>query len=385
MLSLDVQNYLKSFSISDDYNINFKSLCIISQALSDLNIHDGFYDILFRYCNINGLVRDVVFNNYEIVKNKQCSSLFNNEVFFGFIDAYRVINYNYFYDVSSGDYSFIDDISVLSSNDEKDLFNLLNSSDVLKKSIHDTIFVCNLKLVRSIAFQYKKYCKLSIEELIDEGSLGLIRAISDFNVSKDHKFSTYATSWILQAIMSARDSQLNDVYYSNDFISRCKLYKKLKREYIIKYEKEPSRDYMKQAIHENLKVNLSDDKLDELIDLIELSFLDFVSLSSPINNTDEIYYSDIIVDNDVSVEEQVENKELSHIYDKIFNEIGLDDREKTIIYCLFGLNGFLNLTQQEIGYCFGITHQRVQQIRKRVLKMIRKNDKCLKMLSGYHK
>lgn len=388
MFSIEAKDYLKSVSVSDDYSTNFNTLCTVSSKVEELNISDCIYMILLSYDNVNNLVGSIVSNNLELIMDKNLSQLSVNKVFCSFISSYCVINNNYFDIISSDDYyRFIDNIDVLSVNDEKLLFELLNSGDIkIKKKIRDIIIICNLRFVRSLAYSYSlKNTKFSFEELMEEGNLGLIKAIDSFDFTKGNKFSTYAHNAIKQKIVSFCNRGTSQISFSYDFSEKMILYMKIKKNYIKTYGKNPDSKYMKKQFRLNWRYNISDRALNELVDLIERCSLDTYSLSMPIVSNGDYYLEDIVPDDNVSFVEEFEKNELAILFKKVFEVIDLNEREREIINYRYGLNGYPLLTLDQIRSIFSVSYQRVQQIDKRILKKIRNNEKCRYILSGYYK
>lgn len=388
MLSVRVQNYLESVEVFEDYGANLNTLCTICDVLDDLNVSNGFFTILLKYNNINKLVGNIVFNNLEEIMDEGSSILSNNKIFRGLIDSYCLVN-NSFFDVKvpSDYYRFIDNINVLSLEQEEELFGLLHSSNKrISDRAKDIIVFCNLRLVRSIAYRYAKNSSVfSFDDLMEEGNKCLIEAIWNFDMSRDNKFSTFAHKSISLKLNTFCCSKTKSISYSYDFLEKMRIYLKIKREYIKINGEVPSLDYMKSQMREKLRNNPSDEVLDELIRRIEVHSLEVLSLSSPVSQNEGFYLEDTLPDDNVSFDVKLDDNELPEIFERVFEQIGLSDRDKEIIYYKYGLNGYPELTLEKIGSIVGVTYQRVRQIEKRVLKTIRNNSDCVYMLSGYHK
>jgi len=388
MLSIDVKKYLQGVSVSENYDTNFDTLSVFSSELERLNISDCIYRILLSYSNINSLVGNIVDSKYELILDKGVSSLSNNKVFCNLINAYCVIN-NSFYDIieSNDYYRFIDNIGILSSSDEKLLFELLNSGDEqIKKKIKNIIVVCNLRFVRSFAYKYSlKNSKFPFDELMEEGNIGLLRAINSFDFSKGNKFSTYAHQAVKQRIVSYCNRGTSQISLSYDFSEKMIVYIKIKKDYIKTYGKNPSVDYMKKQFRLMWRNKISEKSLNELFYLIEQCSMDVLSLSMPIVSNGDYYLEDIVPDDSTAFYEELESNDLPLLFKKVFEEVKLNDRERMIINYRYGLDGYPILTLDQIRTIFGITYQRVQQIDKNVLKKIKKNEKCRYILSGYYK
>lgn len=388
MLSVEAQNYLKSVLVSDDYSINFNTLCTVSLRLSELNISDSIYRILLCYSNINNLVGSIVSKNLEIIKKKGSLVLSKDKVFCDLINAYCIINNSFFEVKSYNDYyRFIDNVAVLSAEDEKLLFELLDSSDnEIKSRVRKIIIICNLRFVRSLAYSYSlKNTKFPFEELMEEGIFGLIKAIDNFDFSRCNKFSTYAHDAINQRIITYCNHDASPIKFSHDFSEKKMIYQKIKNDYIRLYGQKPSYEYMKEKFRLSWRYELSDAILDDLIGLIENYSKDVYSLSMPISSKEDYCLENIIPDDSESFYEKLEDNELSVLFEKVFDEIGLSDRDREIIYYKYGMKGYPELTLKKISSIVGVTYQRVQQIDNRILKKINKSADCRYILSGYHK
>ena len=282
-------------------------------------------------------------------------------------------------------YKYIDSIKVLSSEQEKKLFTLLHSDNkIISKCAKDKIIICNLKLIRSIVYKYSKNSILSFSDLMQEGILGLSKAIAYFDISTDNKFSTYAYAWIEQSIIEACRKPSDGIKFSTCFLDRKREYLKIKCDYIEKNGSVPSFQYMKQQMCRILKVKLSDKELSNLINMIEKYSLESVSLSSPIGLNSDYYLEDILPDDNSFMYEKLEKQELSDIIEKIIDKICVDDIEKYIVYYRFELNGFPKLTYEQIGKRFDISRQKVKKIEEKVLNRIKTKSYCKKMLLGYY-
>jgi len=163
------------------------------------------------------------------------------------------------------------------------------------------------------------------------------------------------------------------------------IYQKIKNDYIRLYGQKPSYEYMKEKFRLSWRYELSDAILDDLIGLIENYSKDVYSLSMPISSKEDYCLENIIPDDSESFYEKLEDNELSVLFEKVFDEIGLSDRDREIIYYKYGMKGYPELTLKKISSIVGVTYQRVQQIDNRILKKINKSADCRYILSGYHK
>lgn len=388
MLSIEAKSFFKNISVSDDYSTNFNTLSTVSSKLGDLDVSDKVYEILLCCSNINSLVGSIVYSDFELIMRNGVSKLSDNKTFCNLINAYCVINNSYADIISSDDYyRFIDNIDVLSESDERFLFKLLNGGDIqIKKKVRDIIIICNLRLVRSIAHKYSlKNTKFKLDELMEEGNIALINAVDNFDVSTGNKFSTYAHNAIKMKIAVFCNHCTSHISFSYDFGEKMIVYMRIKNAYIKKNGVSPSYEYMKEKFRLTWRYEISDRSLDELFNLIEKCSLDAYSLSMPIVSNGGYYLEDIVPDDHEPFYEKLENNDLNGLFEKVFDELDLSDRNREIIYYLYGMNGYPKLGVKKIGKIVGVSYQRIQQISIKVLKRIDDSEGCRYILSGYHK
>ncbi len=253
----------------------------------------------------------------------------------------------------------IEKIPLLTPQDEIDLSRKIISAKRGSKEARHRMIRSNLRLVISIAKRYANM-GLPFSDLIEEGNIGLMRAVDKFNYKRGYRFSTYASWWIKQAIMRSLSNQGKTIripVYMYDLISR---WRKVRDHLMQKLDRIPTRkeisDVMKVPIGKvrdienlvtkpsSLNMPVSIDSTAELIDLIEDE-----SFDAPEQLVDELFKSERI------------DKMLSYV----------DEREREILVLRFGLKGGERKTLEEVAKCFDITRERVRQIEHAALKKIR--------------
>ena len=253
----------------------------------------------------------------------------------------------------------IRNIKLLTKEEEKSLVLQIKKGDERAKEI---FILHNLRLVISIA---KKYINkgIPINDLIQEGNLGLIRAAEKFELDKDIKFSTYATWWIKQKIRRAITNQVRMIKIPDHLFHRSI---QLNDELYLSPEK--SMDQVRKS------TNLSKRQFDDLL-LVSGPTVSLNSQSTLFDTTDELADSIADAESSLCTEPMVENKELKnqlYHYIKTFNE-----REQTVLILRFGLDDGKIRTQKDVGKFLNISAERVRQIESaalKQLKMLLKND-----------
>ncbi|MFZ1282425.1 MAG: RNA polymerase sigma factor RpoD/SigA [Ignavibacteriaceae bacterium] len=236
----------------------------------------------------------------------------------------------------------------------------------LKKGDHaamEQLTKANLRFVVSVAKQYQNQ-GLSLGDLINEGNLGLIKAVRRFDETRGFKFISYAVWWIRQSILQALAEQSRIVRLPLNRVGALnrigKTYSNLKQE----FEREPSPEEVAEALEMDV---------DEISSMMKISGKQ-VSVDAPFSSGDENSLLDIIEDN------QQPSPDNDLISESLKSEIKsllaiLLDREAEVIKLYFGLDGEYSMTLEEIGERFNLTRERVRQIKEKAIRKLRHNSK----------
>ena len=255
--------------------------------------------------------------------------------------------------------SFLKDIGkipLLSAEEEIKLAERMKNGDEAAKN---RLIEANLRLVVSIA---KKYVRRGMQflDLIQEGNMGLIKAVEKFDYTKGFKFSTYATWWVRQAITRAIADQARTIRIPVHMVETITRVKKAQSQLLHENGCEPNED----EIAEHLSMPV--EKVREIIRIAQ----DPVSLETPIGEEEDSHLGDFIPDEDApSPSDEACVSMLKQTLDEILNT--LSDREKRVIILRYGLIDGRQRTLEEVGQEFQVTRERIRQIETKALRKLR--------------
>ena len=335
--------------------ITFEQLATALKGLDiDSDALDGLYN-LFMENGIAIVASEADQTETESTKKEEEVEILNDE------DLTKDININ---DPVRMYLKEIGRISLLSPEEEAKISIRVAEGDELAKTI---LAESNLRLVVSIAKRYVGRGLLFLD-LIQEGNIGLMKAVEKFDYDKGYKFSTYATWWIRQAITRALADQARTIRVPVHMVETINKMARIQRQLTLELNREPSDEEIAT------KMGITPDKVREVLKISQ----DPVSLETPIGEEEDSHLGDFVPDErSLSPEDYTTNEILKEEIKAVLST--LQSREQQVLELRFGLLDGTSYTLEEVGKRFNVTRERIRQIEAKALRKLRHPSRAKKL------
>ena len=355
----DHQDALRFFKDLRQYIVKNKIEVSYDKLLNLLKENKDFYQVTFMiYSYYEGAILsgylDRLFQNPLVIKSIEMYCVINNIE----LEQCDFDNFDNFIDDNMGIYfQEIGAFSLLDSYDAKDLIIKAQNGDLDAKR---QFIECNLRLVISIA-KRKTHLGIPFPDLIQEGNIGLMKALDHFDVNMGCRFSTYASFWIKQTMERAAFSTKRGIKIPVYLGERIKKVENIRNQLYAQYQREPTMEEIAKI------AGYSPQKIQDYLN----AKTDVISYDEPIGDDNEDSYLEMIIDKKPSVEDEVLRRNLHGNLLDFIESVKIPLKHVEMIKLRFGFFNNFEYNLVTIGEIYGITRERVRQIIKRDLMKIR--------------
>lgn len=341
--------------------VEMKKIFDLAAKKGSINEEDVYFRLLkydLTAQEIQKFIKKMETHGVKIIKSAEDSSEESEELeFTGFLSVDDPVKM-YLKDIGK--------VPLLSADEEIELAKKILDGDNEAKA---RLCQANLRLVVSIAKRWASTNSLSFLDLIQEGNMGLLRAVEKFDYTKGFRFSTYATWWIKQAITRAIADQSRTIRLPVHMVETINRYSRTVRQLTQSLSREPTLEEIAEAM------GISEAKVVE----IKRSALDPISLETPIGEEEDSKMSDFIEDESAKSPMEVASQRLLH--EQLLSVIDtLTPREQQVIRERYGLIDGKSKTLEEVGREFSVTRERIRQIEAKALRKLKHPNRSKKLI-----
>ncbi len=342
-------------------DLEMKKIFDVAAKKGSINEEEVYFRLLkydLSALEIQKFIKKIESHSIKILKSTEESEIENEELeFTGFMSVDDPVKM-YLKDIGK--------VPLLTAEEEVEL-----AKKILEGNAEAEARLCqaNLRLVVSIAKRWASTNSLSFLDLIQEGNMGLLRAVEKFDYTKGFRFSTYATWWIKQAITRAIADQSRTIRLPVHMVETINRYSRTVRQLTQQLSREPTMEEVAEAM------GISEAKVVE----IKKSALDPISLETPIGEEEDSKMSDFIEDESAKSPMEIATQKLLH--EQLLSVIDtLTPREQQVIRERYGLIDGKSKTLEEVGREFSVTRERIRQIEAKALRKLKHPNRSKKLV-----